>query len=106
LASKLDIGLIFYGEDGEVEYGGTSETETNPIYNVEYMKKIYLEGGYEKVIGHAQDIPEADLNFFKFPTCEELERCPVSVTHWSYFENWDPYRNLLGGKRALWPSGG
>ena len=39
------IGLIFYGEDGEVEYGGSTETEKDPIFDVSYMQKIYLEDG-------------------------------------------------------------
>jgi hypothetical protein len=30
-AIGFGIGLIFYGEDGEVEYGGSTETSTNPI---------------------------------------------------------------------------
>ena len=23
---------------------------------------------------------------------------PLDITHWSYFENWDPYRNYLVAK--------
>jgi len=98
MASQMGIGLVFYGEDGEVEYGGTTKTAKNPIYDVAYMKKIYLEGGYEKIVEQASDIPVSDLNFFRFPTDEELKRNPVSITHWSYFENWDPYRNYLVAK--------
>ena len=98
LAARLGIGLIFYGEDGEVEYGGTTETDKNPIYDVAYMKKIYLEGGYEKIIEKSADILPSELNFFRFPTEEELERTPIEITHWSYFENWDPYRNYLVAK--------
>ena len=49
IALNFGINLIFYGEDGEVEYGGSKETHDNYLYDVEYMKKIYLEGGYEKV---------------------------------------------------------
>ncbi len=98
MAVRLGIGLIFYGEDGEVEYGGSIETDKNPIYDVAYMKKIYLEGGYEKIVERAADIEPVDLNFFHFPTDQELERNPVEITHWSYFENWDPYRNYLVAK--------
>jgi hypothetical protein len=36
--------------------------------------------------------------FFKFPSDEELAQCPIEMTHWSYFENWDPYRNYLVAK--------
>ncbi len=99
MAARLGIGLIFYGEDGEVEYGGTTETDRDPIYDVGYMKKVYLEGGYEQIIEHASDIPASDLNFFRFPTGDELTRNPIQITHWSYFENWDPYRNYLVAKK-------
>lgn len=97
LANRLGIGLIFYGEDGEVEYGGTSETDKNPIYDVQYMKKVYLEGGYDKVLNRA-GLADGDLWFFRFPSDEELVRFPIEITHWSYFENWDPYRNYLVAK--------
>lgn len=97
IANQLGIGLIFYGEDGEVEYGGTTETDRNPIYNVQYMKKIYLEGGYDKVL-HRSEVREKDLFFFRFPCDADLSRSPIEITHWSYFENWDPYRNYLIAK--------
>ena len=98
MANKLGLGLIFYGEDGEVEYGGTTETDKNPIFDVQYMKKIYLEGGYEKVL-RASGVPESDLFFFRFPDDEDLKFTPIDITHWSYFENWDPYRNYLVAKK-------
>jgi N-acetyl sugar amidotransferase len=97
MARQLGIGLIFYGEDGEVEYGGTTETDKSPIYDVKYMKRIYLEGGYDNVL-KATRLPESDLFFFRFPSDEELTNSPIELTHWSYFENWDPYRNYLIAK--------
>lgn len=97
MANELGIGLIFYGEDGEVEYGGSTETDKTPIYDVQYMKKIYLEGGYDKVLNQS-GIAENDLFFFRFPTDERLAKSPIEITHWSYFENWDPYRNYLVAK--------
>ena len=50
VAHNFNIKLIFYGEDGEVEYGGSKETQKNPIYDFEYQKRIYLEGGYDNYI--------------------------------------------------------
>jgi len=97
MANQLGLGLIFYGEDGEVEYGGSTETDKDPVYDVHYMKRIYLEGGYDKVLT-LSGLPEKDLFFFRFPTDLELNRSPISITHWSYFENWDPYRNYLVAK--------
>jgi N-acetyl sugar amidotransferase len=97
VALNFGVGLIFYGEDGEVEYGGTEKTIDSAIYDVTYMKEIYLEGGYEKVLDRSE-LPESELAFFRFPTDAELAEHPIDITHWSYFENWDPYRNYLVAK--------
>jgi N-acetyl sugar amidotransferase len=96
-ATAFGIDLIFYGEDGEVEYGGSTETSKNPIYDVHYQKKVYLEGGYEKVLA-ASGLSPSQLNFFRFPSDSELNKHSLQLTHWSYFENWDPYRNYLIAK--------
>ena len=96
-AIGFDVGLVFYGEDGEVEYGGTTATSKNPIYGVQYQKDIYLEGGYEKVL-NASGLTKDALYFFRFPSDDELKGHPIQLTHWSYFENWDPYRNYLVAK--------
>jgi N-acetyl sugar amidotransferase len=97
VAVGFGIGLVFYGEDGEVEYGGSTETAKNPIYDANYQKKIYLEGGYETVLDQS-GLSESDLQFFRFPESSELNSHPIDLTHWSYYENWDPYRNYLVAK--------
>jgi N-acetyl sugar amidotransferase len=96
-AIAFGINLIFYGEDGEVEYGGSTETSKDPIYDVHYQKNIYLEGGYEKVLA-ASGLSASQLNLFRYPSNEELNKHAIELTHWSYFENWDPYRNYLIAK--------
>lgn len=94
---SLGIDLIFYGEDGEVEYGGSTETAGRPVYDVEYMRRVYLEGGHDSVLDRS-GLPSSALNFFKFPSNEELQRSNLEIAHWSYFESWDPYRNYLVAK--------
>jgi N-acetyl sugar amidotransferase len=93
IAKKFGISLIFYGEDGEVEYGGSSETNQKPFYDTNYMRDIYLEGGYEAAM---QKISQDKVGqyFYTFPTDSEN----IRITHWSYFENWDPYRNYILAK--------
>ena len=95
IALAHNINLIFYGEDGEVEYGGSTETSENPIYSTEYQKRVYLEGGYERVL-QKSGLGTNQLNFFTYPK-NSLEK-EIELTHWSYFENWDPYRNYLVAK--------
>lgn len=100
-AAAFKIPLLFYGEDGEVEYGGSTESKNRAFYDIAYMKRIYFEGGYEKVfdrIKKDEDISEADLSFFRFPDESEVSEKGLLFTHWSYFENWDSYRNYVVAK--------
>lgn len=97
-AISFNIPLIFYGEDGEVEYGGATETKNRALFDIEYMKRVYLEGGYEKVLNLLDDVPPAELFFWRFPDQSELENRELFLTHWSYFEPWDSYKNYLVAK--------
>lgn len=97
LAVNLNIPLLFYGEDGEVEYGGSTESKNGAMFDITYMKRVYLEGGYQKVL-QASGLSDSELYFFKFPTEAELAGKELQLTHWSYFEAWDPYRNYLVAK--------
>ena len=97
IGARFGIDLLFYGEDGEVEYGGSTETDTNPEIRIEYMKRVYLEAGYEKVMKNAGLTPQ-EMQFFSFPSDELLARGSLKRFNWSYFENWDPYRNYLVAK--------
>lgn len=94
IAASLGISLVFYGEDGEVEYGGTLETQTNPFYDIDYMRKIYLEGGHDRVL-KVSGLRSDQQYFFEFPGEHEFPASGLKIVHWSYFENWDPYRNYL-----------
>ena len=100
-AINFKIPLLFYGEDGEIEYGGSTESKYNPLYGIEYMKKVYLEGGHDKVFNRIKedgDISDADLTFFNFPNQNDVSENELSFTHWSYFESWDSYRNYVVAK--------
>jgi len=100
-AMNFNIPLIFYGEDGEVEYGGSTESKNKPLYDIEYMKRVYFEGGYDKVFKSVledKDINEGDLAFWRFPTNEQVKEHNLAFTHWSYYEAWDSYRNYVVAK--------
>ncbi len=98
---NFKIPLIFYGESGEVEYGGSTETKDKSLYDIEYMERVYLEGGHKKVfekIKEDKDISDADLTLFQFPLKNETSKVGLSLAHWSYFEPWDSYRNYVVAK--------
>ena len=100
-AVNFKIPLIFYGEDGEVEYGGSTELGNKALYDVEYIKRVYLEDGHEKVfekIKSDKDIIDSDLTLFQYPSEKEISEIGLSLAHWSYFEPWDSYRNYIVAK--------
>jgi len=100
-ALNFNIPLIFYGEDGEVEYGGSVESKNKALYDIEYMKRVYFEGGYERVfdiVSADPDINNGDLSFWRFPSDRQVEENELAFTHWSHYENWDSYRNYLVAK--------
>jgi N-acetyl sugar amidotransferase len=96
IASFMNVKLVIYGEDGEVEYGGSDQTKNQPFFDSTYQKKIYFEGGYDKIIKKVK-ASQSEKSLFFFPSDKKLKK--IKTTHWSYFENWDPYRNYLVAKK-------
>jgi len=96
VAIQHNINLIFYGEDGEVEYGGSTENKNKAIFDVKYTINNYLEAGYHKIIKQSK-LDKRELYWFDFPK-KEIGKRKIGVTHWSYFEPWDSYRNYLVAK--------
>ena len=97
LAAQLGISLVMYGEEGETEYGGSSEFKYRPTVSIDYMRAVYLEGGQDAVFA-ASKLAATDLQFYEFPTEHELGGRDLLIGRWSYFESWDPYRNYLVAK--------
>jgi len=97
LALNLNINLIFYGEDGEIEYGGSTETKNTPHYDTDYMRRIYFEAGQDLILD-AAELTSSERYWFKFPNPEESSYSNLKILHWSYFEDWDPYRNYIVAK--------
>ena len=95
LASKLGIDLIMYGEDGEVEYGGTTKTQNQFLYDNKYVEQVYLSDVYKKIFGKVK-IFQDDKFFYELNSSKKIKH-----SHYSYFENWDPYRNYLFAKEKF-----
>ena len=97
IAEKFNISLVFYSEDGEIEYGGSSEKRYDGVYGVDYMTKAYLNATYERVLSLA-NLDDQSLYWYRFP--EEIIKglSKMEITHFSFYENWDPYRNYIVAK--------
>ena len=97
VAVNFGVDLIFYGEAGEIEYGGSEESADEAVYGIDYIKRIYLEDGFEAVLA-AAGLSKDEQYWFTFPDGSEAVSRRIGFTEWSRFENWDPYRNYLVAK--------
>tara|TARA_B100000686_G_C16761826_1_gene959180 strand:- start:12 stop:1079 length:1068 start_codon:yes stop_codon:yes gene_type:complete len=95
IAKMFEIDLIVYGEDGEIEYGGSLDYKHKGFYGIDYMKKVYLNDTYGKLL-ELSNLSDGEKYWFSFP--DDLSK-DLKVTHFSFFENWDPYRNYLIAKK-------
>ena len=96
LASKMNINLIVYAEDGEIEFGGTRNLERKKIFSFEHQKKVILEGGYDDYMKILKK-KFKNLNLFLYPNQKNLKK--IRATFFSYYTPWDPYKNYLIAKK-------
>ena len=57
------------------------------------MIKFFFESGYYEILKESK-LNKKDLYWFEFPE-KEIKKNKISLTHWSYFEPWDSYRNYV-----------
>lgn len=95
LASSLNIRLIMYGENGEIEYGGSTESKYRKSFTAEFAKNTFLEGQVESTFN---TLNESDKYFWDFEI-QNLDK--IRMAHWSSFENWDSYRNYIVAKEEF-----
>ena len=98
VAVAFNIPLIFYSEDGDVEYGGDAKHKNEGIYGIDYQISNYIEGDYYKILKMC-DLNKDQLYWFTYPSKEETSKLNLKITHWSFYENWDPYRNYEIAKK-------
>ena len=96
-AIQFKIPLIVYGEDGEIEYGGSSRNFNKLLFESDYIEKIYLEKGYKKVMKAAK-LSKKEMFWFELPKKKKEKNFKIYLTHWSKYENWDPYEHYLVAK--------
>lgn len=94
----FNIPWIMYGEDGEVEYGGSTESKNTWSYSPAYAKRVYLSGNADQLKKVEGGYTDADFAWWTFPEDEDIERVKPRASHWSYFEDWDPYDHYLVAK--------
>ena len=92
VADNFGITLIMYGEDGEIEYGGANDSKNSGTFSPNFIKDVYLEG---EVGNTFSNLTSAEKYFWEFPKDINPK---IEMAQWSYYEDWDPYRNYIIAK--------
>lgn len=99
IAMAFDIPFIMYGEEGEVEYGGTTELKNKVSYTIDDTIKYYLSGVNPTT--YLNEFNENELWWWLPPSKEEIRTFNPTIAHWSYFENWNSYNNYEYAKQYV-----
>lgn len=103
MAIKWGIPLIFYGENGEVEYGGSLKNADKPFESIDDWDELYFKGagidvllkaGYEMGIFTKEEIEDKAFDMYRPPLQADVERLKAQM-HWlSYYRKWVPQENF------------
>jgi N-acetyl sugar amidotransferase len=103
IASKFDIKLVFFGENGEAEYGGDPKNNYKSGMPIENWVESYFKGiTVDELIKHGlektdyitkEDYDESDLMFYRAPPLKELKEKEIEFHWFSFYEKWIPQEN-------------
>lgn len=93
MALNYQIPLVMYGENGEVEYGGSMKNAFKATRNFRSDHKVhYFSGlGPEDLIKYG--ISENDLKPYMAPPNEALEKLGLELHFYGYYKRWIPQEN-------------
>ncbi len=101
LASRFNINLVFFGENGEAEYGGSEKSNDRPSFNWDDFAEVYLKGQLvDDIVARGQDVgvfSDAEVkevsDFYRLPPIETLKQKNIEFHWFSYYQMWVPQDN-------------
>ncbi len=103
MACKFKVPLIFYGENGEIEYGGSFKNWDKPYEDPSDWEKFYFKGtgvdvlveeGVKMGIISEEETKQNNFDFYKAPPLEDIKKLNVQMHWWSYYKLWVPQENF------------
>ena len=93
VAINYKIPLVMYGENGEVEYGGSLKNADVPTHNVsDDMIKHYFSGMHPEDF-EKYGIDKRKLNYYYPPKEEAAKEVGLENHFMSYYQKWIPQEN-------------
>tara|TARA_B100000674_G_scaffold159355_1_gene127240 strand:+ start:814 stop:1989 length:1176 start_codon:yes stop_codon:yes gene_type:complete len=105
MALKLDISLVFYGENGELEYAGDPKFKDRPFKPMSEWTNQHFKGvKFTDLINYGlknkkylsrNDLIDGDLEYYKIPNLRSLKKAGIKGKHFfSYYKKWTPQENF------------
>jgi N-acetyl sugar amidotransferase len=103
IALRFNIKLIFFGENGEAEYGGSTKNVDIPFNPVEDWINLYFSGitvddlvewGQVHGLLKKSDYRDGDLTFYRPPPVSELKGKGIQMHWFGYYHKWTPQENF------------
>ena len=92
ISVKFNIPLIFYGENGEVEYGGDMKNAFKPTRTISDHEEHYFSS-YSPAIWTKYGFSNKELKPFMAPNFQEIKENKTEIHFFGYYEFWDPQEN-------------
>lgn len=89
MAVHHNVSLIMYGENGEVEYGGSMKNAFSPTREIADHDQHYFSG-MPPEFWEEHGVKGADLAPFKAPRFEDVKKNNTEIHFFGYYKFWDP----------------
>ncbi len=103
MAVKYQIPLIFHGENGEVEYGGSTKYWNKPYesdlsdWNDHHFRRAdvdrVIEKGLEAGIFTKEEVNNNSFDHYRQPRRENVEKLGAQMHWFSFYKKWIPQEN-------------
>lgn len=103
IAQKFGIPLIFYGENGEVEYGGSTKNAEKPFESPADWDELYFKGaGIDSLLKEGismgvlteDEVQNSSFDFYRAPPLKDIKKLGLQMHWWSYYKLWVPQENF------------
>lgn len=102
IARGFKIPLIMYGENGELEYGGSVKYKHLPKEGPEEYKELYFKGadvdaivdvGVQRGMFDIKKIQPQTFQLYKSPPVDDIIKSGIQMHWYSYYHKWTPQEN-------------
>ena len=105
VAVKFGIPLVFYGESGDAEYGGSLKNKDKPYEGVEDWKELYFKGSGVDELAQAglelgyfteEELKNNSLWLYRPPEAQKIKELNIQMHWFSFYKKWIPQENYYG----------